>query len=72
MPQLNEEQQKDCADRIESFKKEYEKLCLSHQVEIMTFPSLEHMAHGMFGVLVKADFVDLKYRNPSPIHAAKN
>ncbi len=70
--QLNEEQVKDVAERIEKFKKEYERLCLQYQVEIMTKPEFQHATNGIFGVVVMADFVDLKYRNPSPLHAPKN
>ncbi len=69
---LNEDQIKDITTRIDGFKKDYEKLCAQYQVEIMTKPEFQHATSGVFGVVVLADFVDLKYRNPSPLHAPKN
>lgn len=72
MPQLNEEQQKDVEERKERFKKGYEKLILETQVEIMYKPEYVPVANQFFGTIVVADFVDIKYRNPSPIHAPKN
>ncbi len=73
MPELNEAQKADCTSRIEKFKKSYEALVQQLQVEIMTVPTFQHANNsGLFGVVVMADFVDLKYRNPSPLHAQKN
>lgn len=67
MPTLNAEQQKDVEERRAAFKKEYEALCRKYSVEIMTMPNFVPTQAGFFGVVVAADFVDLKYRTPSPL-----
>ena len=69
MPQttLNEAQVKDIDERRDAFKKEYEELCRKYSVEIMTMPNFVPTPDGTFGVVVAADFVDLKYRTPSPL-----
>lgn len=71
MPQLNEEQQKDVAERKQAFDMEYKALCTKYQIEIMTKPDFVPTQGGFFGIVVMADFVDLKYRVPSPIKIGK-
>lgn len=68
-PQLNEAQVADINERREAFKKEYEELCRKYSVEIMTAPNFVPTPDGTFGLVIAADFVDLKYRVPSPLKA---
>lgn len=67
MSELNEAQVKDIDERRVAFKKEYEELCRKYNVEIMTMPNFVPTQDGTFGIVVAADFVDLKYRMPSPL-----
>lgn len=67
MPSLNDTEIKDVEARIALFRDEHKALVDKHQVDIAAFPMYVPSAQGTYQTIVRMDYTDLKYRNPSPL-----
>lgn len=63
---LTPEERKDSDERIERFRAGLEKLREETQCEIGYMPMYVPTGPSMFGTVVQADVIDMKYRAPSP------
>lgn len=71
MPHLTPEQRKDVEERTQAFAQDLDALKTKYQVDIGYMPQWIQGPPGAFVTVVVADVIDMKYRNPSPLHAAK-
>lgn len=72
VPVLTPEQEADVQSRIESFKKEYKELVQNYQVDVNATPHMIPAGPYLYGVAIGMEYIDLKYRNPSPILSPLN
>ena len=66
-PKLTEEQQKDVATRLKQFEERHAKNVEELQIDVAAYPMMIPAGNGTYVTIVRQDFADLKYRNPSPL-----
>ncbi len=65
--QLTKEEEKDRAERVAEFRKIHEEARERLQVDVGFMPQYVPTPEGFFGTVVVSDYIDLKYRHPSPL-----
>lgn len=67
MSTLTDDQKKDIGERIAKFKEAHQKLVADLQVDIFPSPIWVPVTPTAYGTGLSMEYMDLKYRNPSPL-----